>query len=106
VWFNFGDYSVIENGVDVIKHGDLWRFYAGDKSAGIFMAGMFPVMMFGLPAACIAMILCVKPEKRKAGKLVLAVVYFNPNGAVAFRAGIYKVEGRASRIYVSYGRLI
>ena len=76
VWFNFGDYSVIENGVAVVKHGDLWRFYAGDKSAGIFMAGMFPVMMFGLPAACVAMILCVKAEKRNlvSGVLISAML--------------------------------
>ena len=66
VWFTFGDYSVIENGVTVIKHGDLWRFFAGDKTAGSFMAGFFPIMMFGLPAAAMAMIVTSKKEKRGA----------------------------------------
>ncbi|NTX11520.1 PTS transporter subunit EIIC [Myxococcus sp. CA051A] len=46
-WFVLGDF----NGVT----GDLKRFFAGDPSAGAMMAGFFPVMMFGLPAACLAM---------------------------------------------------
>ena len=66
IWFQFGDYSVIEAGVEVIKHGDLWRFLAQDPNAGGFMAGFFPVMMFGLPAAALAMILEAYKENRKA----------------------------------------
>ncbi|MGP3559964.1 N-acetylglucosamine-specific PTS transporter subunit IIBC [Geobacillus sp. BK01] len=58
VWFVFGEY----NG----KTGDLSRFFAGDPDAGIFMAGFFPVMMFGLPAAALAMIAAAKKERRKA----------------------------------------
>jgi PTS system N-acetylglucosamine-specific IIC component len=57
VWFVFGEY----NGVT----GDLHRFFAGDPSAGTFMTGFFPVMMFGLPAACLAMIMTAKKEKKK-----------------------------------------
>lgn len=57
-WFVQGDY----NGVA----GDLRRFFAGDPAAGGFMAGFFPVMMFGLPAACLAMYRAAKPERRKA----------------------------------------
>jgi N-acetylglucosamine PTS system EIICBA or EIICB component len=57
-WFLLGEY----NGVT----GDLNRFFAGDPSAGAFMSGFFPVMMFGLPAACFAMYRCAPPEKRKA----------------------------------------
>ncbi len=66
IWFQFGDYSVIEAGVQVMKHGDLWRFFAGDPNAGAFMAGFFPVMMFGLPAAALAMIIESSKENRKA----------------------------------------
>jgi PTS system N-acetylglucosamine-specific IIC component len=64
VWFVFGEY----NG----KTGDLSRFFAGDPNAGIFMAGFFPIMMFGLPAAAIAMIAAAKKERRKevAGALL------------------------------------
>ena len=36
--------------------GDMNRFFAGDPSAGAFMAGHFPVIMFGLPGACLAML--------------------------------------------------
>jgi PTS system N-acetylglucosamine-specific IIC component len=57
-WFLVGDY----NGVT----GDLKRFFAGDPSAGAFMSGFFPVMMFGLPAACLAMYRAARPEKRPA----------------------------------------
>ncbi len=56
VWFVFGEY----NGAT----GDLNRFFAEDPSAGIFMTGFFPIMMFGLPAACLAMIATAKRERR------------------------------------------
>jgi len=58
VWFVFGEYEGAT--------GDLHRFFAGDPSAGMFMAGFFPIMMFGLPAACFAMYLAAKKEHRKA----------------------------------------
>jgi N-acetylglucosamine PTS system EIICBA or EIICB component len=57
-WFLLGDF----NGIT----GDLNRFFAGDPEAGIFMAGFFPVMMFGLPAACLAMYRSALPERRLA----------------------------------------
>jgi PTS system N-acetylglucosamine-specific IIC component len=57
VWFIIGDY----NGAQ----GDLNRFFAGDPSAGIFMTGFFPIMMFGLPAAAFAIWHEAKPENRK-----------------------------------------
>ncbi|MGN6375875.1 MAG: N-acetylglucosamine-specific PTS transporter subunit IIBC [Sphingomonas sp.] len=47
------------------KTGDLTRFFAGDPTAGVFMSGFFPVMMFGLPAACLAMYHAAAPERRK-----------------------------------------
>jgi PTS system N-acetylglucosamine-specific IIC component len=65
-WFLLGDY----NGVT----GDLKRFFAGDPSAGVFMAGFFPVMMFGLPAACLAMYHTARPERRRAvGGLLVSI---------------------------------
>ena len=65
-WFLLGDF----NGAT----GDLKRFFAGDPTAGGFMAGFFPVMMFGLPAACLAMYRNALPERRKAvGGLFLSV---------------------------------
>ncbi|MBU6267556.1 MAG: N-acetylglucosamine-specific PTS transporter subunit IIBC [Sphingomonadales bacterium] len=57
VWFILGDWHGAT--------GDLRRFFAGDPAAGAFMAGFFPVMMFGLPAACLAMYSTARPERRK-----------------------------------------
>jgi PTS system N-acetylglucosamine-specific IIC component len=57
-WFLLGDYHGIT--------GDLNRFRAGDPSAGAFMSGFFPVMMFGLPAACLAMYHTALPARRAA----------------------------------------
>lgn len=57
-WFLFGTFKEAT--------GDLHRFFAGDPNAGIFMTGFFPVMMFGLPAAALAMIKTAKPQNRKA----------------------------------------
>ncbi|HZC37965.1 MAG TPA: N-acetylglucosamine-specific PTS transporter subunit IIBC [Sphingomicrobium sp.] len=65
-WFLLGDFHGAT--------GDLKRFFAGDPTAGGFMAGFFPVMMFGLPAACLAMYRNAFPERRKAvGGLLLSV---------------------------------
>jgi PTS system N-acetylglucosamine-specific IIC component len=55
-------------------HGDLTRYFAGDPSAGSFMAGFFPIMMFGLPAACLAMIRHARFSKVAAGILISAAL--------------------------------
>jgi N-acetylglucosamine PTS system EIICBA or EIICB component len=65
-WFIVGDYHGVT--------GDLKRFFAGDPHAGAFMSGFFPVMMFGLPAACLAMYRTALPERRRAvGGLLLSM---------------------------------
>ncbi|MDZ4812817.1 MAG: N-acetylglucosamine-specific PTS transporter subunit IIBC [Pseudomonadota bacterium] len=56
-WFLVGDFGGVT--------GDLKRFFAGDPSAGMFMSGFFPVMMFGLPAACLAMYHTALPQRRR-----------------------------------------
>jgi N-acetylglucosamine PTS system EIICBA or EIICB component len=71
VWFVFGSFTGSDGKVVT---GDLHRFFAGDPSAGAFMTGFFPVMMFGLPAACLAMYHAARPENRKAvGGLLLSM---------------------------------
>jgi N-acetylglucosamine PTS system EIICBA or EIICB component len=57
-WFIIGDFHGTT--------GDLKRFFVGDPTAGAFMAGFFPIMMFGLPAACLAMYHTALPDRRKA----------------------------------------
>lgn len=66
VWFQFGDFATIQNGINTVVHGDLTRFFAKDPTAGTFMAGFFPMMMFGLPAACLAMIKTADTKRKKA----------------------------------------
>ena len=61
-WFVFGSYTPTGGGAAVT--GDLHRFFAGDKTAGGFMTGFFPIMMFGLPAACLAMFHEAPKERR------------------------------------------
>ncbi|MFE4603143.1 PTS transporter subunit EIIC [Kitasatospora indigofera] len=62
VWFQFGDYTKA-NGEMV--HGDIPRFLAGDPTAGQFTSGFFPIMMFALPAAALAIAHAAKPHRRK-----------------------------------------
>jgi PTS system N-acetylglucosamine-specific IIC component len=65
-WFIIGDFHGAT--------GDLKRFFAGDPTAGAFMSGFFPVMMFGLPAACLAMYHAARPERRAAvGGMLLSL---------------------------------
>ena len=64
---------------DAIGINDLGNFWASTGTpgqTGMYMAGFFPSMMFGLPAAALAMVHCAKPEKRKlaAGLLSSAAV--------------------------------
>lgn len=74
-WFIVGDFEGVT--------GDLRRFFAGDPNAGAFMTGFFPIMMFGLPAACLAMYHCARTEHRKAvGGLLLSM------GLTSFLTGI------------------
>jgi PTS system glucose-specific IIC component len=47
-----------------VVHGDINRFFAGDRTAGI-LSGAFIFKMFGLPAAAIAIWLTARPENRK-----------------------------------------
>ncbi|MBT2290916.1 PTS transporter subunit EIIC [Paenibacillus albidus] len=61
-WFQIGDFT---NAAGEVVHGDLTRFFAGDKTAGMFMTGFFPIMMFALPGAALAFIHTAKPDKRK-----------------------------------------
>lgn len=61
VWFVFGSFQ----GPAGVVHGDLNRYLAGDPSAGAFMAGFFPVMMSGLPAAGLAIWRNARSSRRK-----------------------------------------
>jgi PTS system N-acetylglucosamine-specific IIC component len=62
-WFQFGEYTDANGDV---WNGDIARFLHGDPTAGTFMTGFFPIMMFALPAAALAFVHTAKPKNRKA----------------------------------------
>jgi PTS system N-acetylglucosamine-specific IIC component len=61
-WFIFGSYTT-ESGTTV--NGDIARFLEGDPTAGAFMTGFFPIMMFALPAAALAIWHTARPSQKK-----------------------------------------
>ncbi|MFH8587058.1 PTS transporter subunit EIIC [Streptomyces celluloflavus] len=62
MWFQFGDFVKPDG---TVVHGDINRFLAGDPTAGQFTTGFFPIMMFALPAAALAIAHCARPHRRK-----------------------------------------
>ena len=66
-WFEFGSY--VDKAGEVVR-GDNLIFFAQlrdgvDFTAGTFMVGKFPFMMFGLPAAALAIYHEARPERKK-----------------------------------------
>lgn len=68
IWFQLGSYQ----GPDGVVQGEITRYFAGDPNAGSFLAGFFPIMMFGLPAACLAMIRHAHQTRVASGILLSA----------------------------------
>ncbi|MFF8813464.1 PTS transporter subunit EIIC [Streptomyces pactum] len=61
-WYQYGEWRAPDGRV---YQGDINRFLHGDPHAGIFTSGFFPIMMFALPAAALAIAHCARPERRK-----------------------------------------
>ncbi|MHB9861419.1 PTS transporter subunit EIIC [Streptomyces sp. YIM S03343] len=71
IWFQFGTYKTPDG---TVVHGDINMFLAGDPNAGQFTSGFFPIMMFALPAAALAITHTALPHRRKeVGGLMLSV---------------------------------
>ena len=72
-WFQLGSCQ----GADGELHGDISCFISGTSGnewTGTFMTGFFPIMMFALPAAALAIWRTARPERRKAtGALMISV---------------------------------
>lgn len=80
VWFVAGSFTKADG---TVVNGDLSRFFAGDPKAGIFMAGWFAVMMFGLPAAAYAIYRAADDaEKKNTGSIMASA------GFTSFLTGI------------------
>jgi PTS system N-acetylglucosamine-specific IIC component len=92
-WFQFGEFT---NADGVTVMGDIPRFLNGDPTAGTFQAGFFPIMMFALPAAALAITHAAKPEKRK----VVGGIMFSA-ALVAFVTGVTEPLEFAF-VYVAY----
>ncbi|MDT5340383.1 MAG: N-acetylglucosamine system or component [Mycobacterium sp.] len=80
VWFLYGDYQKPDGSVVT---GELTRFAAGDPSAGLLTSGFYPILMFGLPAAALAMILAANKKQRK-----VAVGILSAAALTAFLTGV------------------
>ncbi|HEY5150951.1 MAG TPA: PTS transporter subunit EIIC [Mycobacterium sp.] len=81
IWFLYGSYTKPDGGGVVT--GELTRFYAGDPTAGHLTAGFYPILMFGLPAAALAMIHVANKKQRKVAFGILSAA-----GLTAFLTGV------------------
>ncbi|TFV60251.1 PTS glucose transporter subunit IIBC [Mycobacterium sp. PS03-16] len=80
IWFIYGDYQT--PGGEVVT-GELTRFAAGDPTGGHLTSGFYPILMFGLPAAALAMIHVANKRQRK-----LAVGILSAAALTAFLTGV------------------
>ena len=80
VWFLYGDYTTPDGSVVT---GELTRFAAGDPTGGHLTAGFYPILMFGLPAAALAMIHVANARQRKVAFGILSAA-----GLTAFLTGV------------------
>ena len=79
IWFLYGDF--VSNGTTYT--GELTRFANGDPEAGRLTSGFYPILMFGLPGAALAMIHAARPSQKK-----LAVGILSAAGLTAFLTGV------------------
>jgi len=80
VWFLYGDYTKPDG---TVATGELTRFAAGDPTGGHLTSGFYPILMFGLPAAALAMIHVANKKQKKVALGILAAA-----GLTAFLTGV------------------
>ena len=80
VWFLYGSYTKPDG---TVVTGELPRFTAGDPTGGHLTAGFYPILMFGLPAAALAMIHVANARQRKVAFGILSAA-----GLTAFLTGV------------------
>ncbi|WP_017570973.1 PTS transporter subunit EIIC [Nocardiopsis halotolerans] len=80
IWFVSGTHTAPDG---TVSHGEITRYFAGDPEAGSLLAGFFPVLMFGLPGAALAMWLAApKARRTQIGSIMI------PAALTAFATGI------------------
>ena len=80
VWFLYGDYQKPDGSVVT---GEMTGFAAGDPSAGLLTSGFYPILMFGLPAAALAMIVAANRKQRR-----VAIGILSAAALTAFLTGV------------------
>lgn len=80
VWFIYGSYTKPDG---TVVTGELPRFTAGDPTGGHLTAGFYPILMFGLPAAALAMIHVANARQKKVAFGILSAA-----GLTAFLTGV------------------
>ncbi|MCB5952468.1 PTS transporter subunit EIIC [Enterococcus sp. BWT-B8] len=68
VYYDLGEY--VSPSGDVFR-GEMTRFINGDPQAGLFLSGFFVVMMFGVPAICLAIYHAAFKENKKMVKGIM-----------------------------------
>lgn len=92
-WFQFGSFTGADG---VVYNGDIARFIHLDPTAGLFMTGFFPIFMFALPAAAMAIWHSAAPNRRKVvGGIMISAAL------TAFLTGITEPL-EFSFLYVAY----
>ena len=68
VYFDLGEYTSPSGEV---FRGEITRFINGDPQAGLFLSGFFVVMMFGIPAICLAIYNAAFKENKQMVKGIM-----------------------------------
>ncbi len=71
IWYQFGDYT---NQSGFLIQGDLNRFLAGDPTAGAYISGFFPMMIFAVPAIAACLFITARKRRRRQLAGLLAIV--------------------------------
>jgi len=80
IWFLYGSYTKPDG---TVVTGELTRFTAGDPTGGHLTAGFYPILMFGLPGAALAMIHVANARQKKVAFGILSAA-----GLTAFLTGV------------------
>jgi len=80
IFFIYGSYTKPDG---TVVTGELTRFTAGDPTGGHLTAGFYPILMFGLPGAALAMIHVANARQKKVAFGILSAA-----GLTAFLTGV------------------
>lgn len=80
IWFLYGSFTKPDG---TVVTGELPRFTAGDPTGGLLTSGFYPILMFGLPGAALAMIHVANARQKKVAFGILSAA-----GLTAFLTGV------------------